>query len=151
MTWDRTTVSAYGVSAFLHLILVLFIPGIGEQVLDFDPKWVEVVLIPEINDLPEILPSDSSSRNQDGHGPDSPVDATLPAHGDSPIFPSPPIWLPAKLADIDAEPPVQMDTMPGNISLQISGDGVGIPGDLTHRIESVFDRPETISIMMQVS
>ncbi len=137
----RISITAYAVSALFHIALVFLAPGLGELTPRVKPRWVEV----DLYELPEPPPVEEPrfEPRRGGESPSSAQDSEMPL-GESQVFPAPPVWLPDRMAPLDAEPPSTGEEIPSTLSTEIAGKGRGLIGDLD------FDRPDSIATKRRI-
>jgi hypothetical protein len=118
---DRLYFSAFVVSLAIHGILLLTLPGLRLLEKVDISEWLEVDLLvsPEIH-MPPQLETTASEPVQGG-------DAGKQA-GESPVFPSPPLWLPERMNPVAEEHIPMRLTIPSDHLPDITGPGSTLPG-----------------------
>lgn len=118
---DRLYFSAFVMSLAIHGILVLTLPGLKLLEKVDISEWLEVDLLvsPDIQSPPQL----ETAASEPVQGGDVGEQA-----GESPVFPSPPLWLPERMNPV-AEDPVPMRlTIPTDHLPDIAGPGSTLPG-----------------------
>lgn len=123
MFQDKVFTGALLVSAVIHALALLFLPGLRLVDRVEVMEWLEVDLLPP----PEIQVRDAAARMPDSGTTGGENGDRL---GESPLFPNPPVWVPEQMNPV-REPPVAMRlTIPTDQLPEIAGPGVQTPGDL---------------------
>jgi len=120
---DRLFSGTIFISILLHLALLLLLPGLKLIDQVEVTEWLEVDLIAPL-DIDIQPPLEAVSRDINGGTED------VSQIGDSPLFPSPPVWLPERMNAIESEPAAMRLTIPSDQIPEMAGTGLSFPGNL---------------------
>ncbi|HPQ39435.1 MAG TPA: energy transducer TonB [bacterium] len=120
---DRVLTSAFIVSVAVHAVALLFLPGLRLMDRMEITEWLEVDLLPP----PEVTVQETAGR--------TPQDAEAGGEngdhlGESPLFPSPPVWIPERMNPVPEEPVAMRLTIPTDQLPDVAGPGTVSFGDI---------------------
>lgn len=118
---DHLIRTAFLVSILMHGLVLWILPGwrLMERVQESDWLVVDLLPPPEINPEPVAAAADGDAGNTGGD-----------RLGDSPLFPSPPVWVPERMNAGEVESVAMKFTIPIDRLPERAGSGSGDPGDV---------------------